>query len=248
MSFNNSTISMEFTARTNRSYREDDKTYSTDFDTGRSWIHPTPHIRFYKDGGVSLHTTGRRDTPARSDLSRYGIDIELFGEIRGVFTTPSGDKIPRHWLRNPPSTVLLEGDRVYPLSYRSTAATSPMRNLPPAYKLANPVAVWQDRSMMPVCSALLTVHEQSKARRDEWMDLHGDSVKVARTLGAFSKGATSRCPSDVANLLRKLANKEELSTLHNVMLFMCSTAVINSGVMFLSAKAVEHEYLLINPS
>lgn len=246
MSFNNPYTKLDFSA-SNNGHNYD--TYQTDFKTGRSWIHPQPWLRFYKDGGVSLHGTGYRQPYIRQETARMGIDLQTFGELRGTLTTPCGEKVPRSTLRTPPNTVLVEGDRVYPLSH-SQGSKSPQDRLPPAQILNSPLAVWQDRSMMPVCPATYLIHVPSKDAHDKWMDEHGDTLKVARTLGALlgSNFAAHAHDSKVRELLRRLNKHSAFSDYENAVLFKADKAMLTKAVMHMTANKQEYEYLLLTPS
>lgn len=250
MSFNNPNIPLKFEPSSN-SYNQD--TYKTDFETGRSWIEPQPRLRFYKDGGVSLHDTGYRQPHVRHDAKGRGIDIQTFGDLRGTLTTPGGDKVPRSCFRNWHNTVLMEGDRVYPLGYehrQKVGSPNPQDGLPPAQRLNDPLAVWQDRSMMPVCSTVHTIHVPSKDAHDKWMDEHGDTLKVARTLGALAGGSAGPIRLRNANaVLTKLATPGiTLSDHENVALYRTEKAVLTKAIMNLTAQRREYEYLLLTPS
>lgn len=248
MSFTNPTTPLKF-EKAHNGYRSD--TYQTDFDTGRSWVNPTPWLRLYKDGGVSLHSTGHRNPEIRHTAWQHGIEIELFGRLRGTLTTPDGEKVPRSSFRKWHNTVLMEGDRVYPLgrhySYKSDHERSPQDRLPPAHLLESPLVVWQDRSMMPVCSSIHTIHVPSKDLHDKWMDEHGDTLKVARTLGALSGlpvvGGVS--PS----LLAKLATPGEVLNDHeNNALYRTTKEALAKAIMHLTAQTRQYEYLILTPS
>jgi hypothetical protein len=249
MSFNNPNIPLKFEPSSNScSYNQD--TYKTDFETGRSWIEPQPWLRFYKDGGVSLHGTGCRQPHVRHDAKGRGIDIQTFGDLRGTLTTQSGDKVPRSALRTPPGTVLMEDDRVYPLkNWRPEGAPNPQDRLPPAHCLSTPLAVWQDRSMMPVCSTSHTVHVPSKDAHDKWMDEHGNALKVTRTLGALAGSSGPIGSSNPVYLLNKLTKPGwVLSDHENVALFRTEKAALTKAIMHMTAKASEYEYLILTPS
>jgi len=248
MSFTNPATPLKFEPSSN-SYNQD--TYKTDFETGRSWIEPQPWLRFYKDGGVSLHGTGYRQPHVRYDAERRGIDIKTFGHLRGTLATQSGDKVPRSYFRTWHNTVLMEGDRVYPLGqhYRKPNTFAPQEGLPPAHRLADPLAVWQDRSMLPVCSAVHTIHRPSKDLHDKWMDEHGDTLKVARTLGALAGIAgPNGLRNPMATLTKMTTPGHNLSDHENVALFRTEKAVLTRAIMNLTAQQQEYEYLLLTPS
>lgn len=256
MSFQNCSVVLKFEATHNRASWASGgaQTYATDFDTGRSWVRPETFLRFYKDGAVSLHTNGRGRPLDRKRLMDYGIDVELLKNLRGKFFTADGKRVLRHHVNQTDGTVLVEGDRIYPLKYNSSPggrSKSPLGRAMPSLDLQTPFVVWPSRDSMPLCCSVFEVTTPDKQAAQRWEAEHGEKLKVARTLGAL-QGATNTVTRTSIHHLKAIESVKlgETSVPDDLALALwnCPAKLLEMYITQHTSKTVEHEYLLYEPS